>query len=148
MIRLRPNSRIGASDSTKPRLPDPSRTLREFSLPSCSQRLNLARASHDRERRRQDLGRPLLGSRLRGPEWVITTFSFTLNRLRHPNSQEAEVLSASVREATKMMPTPGDKFRVTGLDRGLFQTGHAPMANGMLPPSQPARDPSELHVSP
>jgi hypothetical protein len=97
-------------------------------------------------RRRQVLeGSPPDGVR---DEWVITTYSFTLNRLRHPSAKAAEVLSAIVRAARGIMPRPGDKFRAVGCTRGALDDGHVAVTIGMLPPSVPVTDPRELDEGP
>jgi hypothetical protein len=81
-------------------------------------------------------------------EWVITTYSFSRNRLRRPNATEAEVLSAIVRAATGVMPAPGDEIRAIGTTRGVLDNGNAALTIGMLPPSVPVNDPPELDAWP
>jgi hypothetical protein len=65
--------------------------------------------------------------------WVITDFSFTLNRLRHPNEQENFVLSAIISAAAEIMPRPGDKIRAVGASGGDLAPGRIAFAVGLLP---------------
>jgi hypothetical protein len=65
--------------------------------------------------------------------WVITDFSFTLNRLRHPNEQENVVLSAIISATAETMPRPGDKIRAVGVSGGDLAPGRIALAVGLLP---------------
>jgi hypothetical protein len=65
--------------------------------------------------------------------WVITDFSFTLNRLRHPNEQENIILSAIISAAAETMPRPGDKIRAVGVSGGELAPGRIALAVGLLP---------------
>jgi hypothetical protein len=65
--------------------------------------------------------------------WVTTDFSFTLNRLRHPNKQENIVLSAIISAAAETMPRPGDKIRAVGVSGGELGPGRIALAAGLLP---------------
>jgi hypothetical protein len=70
-------------------------------------------------------------------EWVITNFSFTLRRLKHPNDQEKVVLSAIILAAAETMPMPGDKIRAVGVNRGDLAYGLIALSAGMLPLEAP-----------
>jgi hypothetical protein len=63
--------------------------------------------------------------------WVITDFSFTLNRLRHPNEQENIILSAIISAAAETMPKPGDKIRAIGVIG--VAPGRIALSVGLLP---------------
>jgi hypothetical protein len=65
--------------------------------------------------------------------WLITDFSFTLNRLRHPNEQENIILSAIISAAAETMPRPGDKIRAVGMSGGELAPGRIVLAVGLLP---------------
>lgn len=72
-------------------------------------------------------------------EWIVRDFSFTLNRLRHPDDAEKAVLSAILRAAGETMPQPGDTMRAVGVFRGTLDAGRIAVAPGMLPlAAQPA----------
>jgi hypothetical protein len=66
-------------------------------------------------------------------EWVITDFTFTLDRLKQPNEQEKRVLSAIISAAAETMPRPGDKIRAVGVNGGDLGSGRVALAKGMLP---------------
>jgi hypothetical protein len=74
-------------------------------------------------------------------EWVITEFSFTLNRLKQPSDQEKEVLSAIARAASEIMPGPDDKVRAVGVPRDALEGGPVVLTYGMLPRSIPTTVP-------
>jgi hypothetical protein len=74
-------------------------------------------------------------------DWVVTPYSFTLNRLKHPNDEEKSVLAAVVRSATGIMPVPGDKVRAGGVPGGAMEPGRVELVLGMLPPAKPTTDP-------
>ena len=66
-------------------------------------------------------------------EWVITEFTFTLDRLKQPNEQEKRVLSAISAAAAETMPRPGDKIRAVGVNGGDLELGRIALTKGMLP---------------
>jgi hypothetical protein len=85
--------------------------------------------------------RQLLAGMLPDPivnEWVITEFSFTLNRLKRPSDEEKEVLSAIARAASEIMPGPDDRVSAVGVPRGALEASPVALTYGMLPRS-PAR---------
>jgi hypothetical protein len=57
--------------------------------------------------------------------WVITRYSFTLNRLKHPTDD--------VRAAAEIMPKPGDGVRAVAVNRLECDDGRIPLWPGMLP---------------
>jgi hypothetical protein len=73
-------------------------------------------------------------------EWVITEFSFTLDRLKEPSDQEKAVLSAIARAASEIMPDPDDKVRAVGVGHDALEIGLVALTPGMLPPSMPTTD--------
>lgn len=73
-------------------------------------------------------------------DFVVTNFSFTLNRLKHPTDQERKVLAAIARAATRIMPQAGDLIRAVGVGRGELAPGRMALAAGMLPVEMPRRD--------
>jgi hypothetical protein len=74
-------------------------------------------------------------------EWVITDFSFTLNRLKQPNDDEKSVISAIVHAASEIMPDPDDKSRAVGVAREALGDGRVGLTPGMLPRSIPTTVP-------
>jgi hypothetical protein len=66
-------------------------------------------------------------------EWVITNFSFTLNRLTNPEAEEKIVLLAIVRAASEIMPRSGEKIRAVGMSGGYLKPGMNALSPGMLP---------------
>ena len=66
-------------------------------------------------------------------EWVITEFSFTLNRLKQPSDQEKAVLSAIARAASEIMPGPDDAARAVGFSWGTLEAGKVTLTPGILP---------------
>jgi hypothetical protein len=74
------------------------------------------------------------------PEWVVTDYSFTLNRLKQPSDQEKAVLSAIARAASEIMPDPDDKIRAVGVGHDALEIGLVALTPGMLPPSIPTPD--------
>ena len=67
------------------------------------------------------------------PDWVITNYSFTLNRLNVPSADEKVVLAAIKIAAAETMPRPGDKVRAVGVAQGELASGRIALAVGMLP---------------
>jgi hypothetical protein len=68
------------------------------------------------------------------PEWIVMRFTFTRNRLKHPNDEEKIVLAAIVRAATPgFMPQPGDETRAVPLNRGELGPDRTAAAAGYLP---------------
>jgi hypothetical protein len=72
-------------------------------------------------------------------EWVVTNFSFTLKRLKHPTDAEGIVLAAIVDAASGTMPKPGDKVRAVAVSRGEIGPDRIALAAGMLPLEVPMR---------
>jgi hypothetical protein len=71
------------------------------------------------------------------PEWVVTNYSFTLNRLKHPSDEEMTVLSAITRAASEIRPLPGDRIRAVGVIRSDLALGRIALAGGLLPVEVP-----------
>jgi hypothetical protein len=71
-----------------------------------------------------------------GYDWVLKDYSFTLNRLKHPNDEERAVLAAILRAAAEIMPRPGDDARAAGVVRGDLAPGKRAVVTGMLPPEE------------
>ena len=80
--------------------------------------------------------------------WVITDFSFTLNRLRHPNEQENVVLSAIISATAETMPRPGDKIRAVGVNGSELELGRIALTYGMLPLEAVSRCPDNALAYP
>jgi hypothetical protein len=70
-------------------------------------------------------------------EWVLTDYSFTLNRLQHPTDEEQTVLTAIVRAAEESLPKAGDQIRAVGVNRGELAPGRISLAGGLLPVETP-----------
>ena len=81
-------------------------------------------------------------------EWVVTNYSFTLNRLKHPTVEEKAVLAAIVHAATATVPTPGDKIRAVGVNRGEVEPGKVALAAGLLPLLTPEQAVKDLYARP
>ncbi len=81
-------------------------------------------------------------------EWVITNFSFTLNRLKHPNDDEKAVLAAIIDAAAETTPKPGDKVRAVGVSTCEPATGRIALSVGMLPLQLPPHGLEALFARP
>jgi hypothetical protein len=74
---------------------------------------------------------------------VVTDYSFTLNRLKHPSDEEKAVLAIICAAATTLTQ-PGDPIRAVGVSRGELADGRIALAAGFLPveaPLQGSEDP-------
>jgi hypothetical protein len=69
--------------------------------------------------------------------WDVRDFSFTIERLRHPNEEEQAVLSAISRSKLLSLPQPGDTIRAVPVSRGDLEGGKVALWPGMLPPEVP-----------
>jgi hypothetical protein len=125
LLGIRPES---ISDPRSPRHVDPNAELFRAQAGTLTQHAK-KRSRIFRERQVRSGQRP---SGVHG-QWLITHYSFTLNRLKHPNDDEKIVLSAIVRAAAEIMPMPGDGVRAVPVDRMEFDTGRISLASGMLP---------------
>jgi hypothetical protein len=81
-------------------------------------------------------------------EWVVTNYSFTLNRLKHPNIEEKIILSAIARAAAGTIPLPGDTIRAVGVSRGELETDRIALAAGYLPLQTQQQAEEELRARP
>jgi hypothetical protein len=81
-------------------------------------------------------------------EWVITNYSFTLNRLKHPSNAESAVLSAIASSATGILPRPGDAIRAVGVNRGELVDNNVALKPGFLPLEAPQQGSHDSFAQP
>jgi hypothetical protein len=90
-----------------------------------------ARSRREREIDEQELGHVMATAR----DWLTIDFPFSLNSLRHPNSEQNVVLDAISRSARGLMRQPGAKVNAVGLPM-VDESGKFPrveFAPGYLP---------------
>lgn len=81
-------------------------------------------------------------------QFVQQNVCFTLNGLKHPDSNQEMILAAISRAAREIMPVPGEKARAIETSRATIESGNASFEVGYLPVVEDTGDPPAASAIP